>query len=115
LCSRVQQRNGLASDRQYRVSIWGGDMIPPRPRLSKSTPEPDISKLLILLEQWTRADVMSRIGEKPWNHIVTKFDSSCAHAKVRLEDEIKQLLYDSADIEVLAVKFGIPCEQRERK
>lgn len=64
-------------------------------------------KLLILLEQWTRADVMSRVGEFPWSNQVTKLDSSCAHTKNRLADEIKTLLYGTCNIALLAKKFGI--------
>lgn len=58
------------------------------------------AKLLKLLEQWTRADVTSRLGA---------FDlmRTCATTKIKKEDEIRMLLYGTYNLTVLARKFGI--------
>ena len=58
------------------------------------------AKLLKLLEQWTRADVMSRVG---------KLDSDICYALTKIEkaDEIKVLLYGTSDLVELAKKFRI--------
>lgn len=77
--------------------------IPPRPRLqpkTELTPKPDIDKLLVLLEQWTRADVMSRLGP-------LDLMSVCAFDVVKKADEIKMLLYGTCSLVELAERFGI--------
>lgn len=80
-------------------------MIPPRlrPRLQPKAeliPKPDTAKLLMLLEQWTRADVMSRLGP-------LDLMSVCALEAVKKADEVKMLLYGTCSLMKLAEKFGI--------
>ena len=53
-------------------------MTPTRPTLTKppvEQPTVDVDKLLMLLEQWTRADVMSRLGS-------LSSDIDYAHVKI---------------------------------
>lgn len=73
-------------------------MIPTRPTLTK--PTVDTSKLLILLEQWARADVMSRLGS-------LSSDIDYAHVKIEKEDEIRKLLYGTCSLPELAARWGM--------
>ena len=57
-------------------------------------------RLLKLIEQHTRADVLSRIGS-------LDSDICCALTKVEKENEIRELLYGTSDLVKLAKKFKI--------
>lgn len=74
--------------------------MPPRPTLTKTPPTVDTDKLLVLFEQWTRADVMSRIGP-------LASDICYATTKVEKENEIKTLLYGTCSLVELGVKWGM--------
>ena len=73
--------------------------MPQRPTLQPK-PDTDTAKLLMLLEQWTRADVISRIG-------ALACDIDCARIKLAKENEIRVLLYGTCCLVELAKKFGI--------
>lgn len=73
-------------------------MTPTRPTLTK--PPLDADKLLQLLEQWTRADVMSRLGG-------LDNDVCYAHVKIEKEDEIRVLLYGTCSLVELADRWGM--------
>lgn len=78
-------------------------MTPTRPTLTKppvEQPTVDVDKLLMLLEQWTRADVMSRLGS-------LSSDINYAQVKVEKEDEIRKLLFDTCSLSELAAKWGM--------
>ena len=66
-------------------------------------------KLVKLIEQWTRADVMSRMG---------RFDNlefaDYAQIKLEKEDKIRELLFDESEIAVLAERWGM-IKKRDRK
>jgi len=75
---------------------------PQRPTAKRPAPKAGagLTKLLILLEQWTRADVASRLG-------VFDLMAICATVKLEKEDEIRVLLYGTCCLAALAKKFGI--------
>jgi hypothetical protein len=82
-------------------------MTPIRPTLTKQLtkqsveqPTVDVAKLLMLLEQWTRADVMSRLGS-------LLSDTDYARTKIDKEDEIRKLLYGTCSLSELAAKWGM--------
>jgi len=75
-------------------------MTPTRPTLTKKPPAIDVDKLLVLLEQWARADVMSRMGS-------FLGDVCYAHTKIEKEDEIKELLFGTCSLPELATKWGM--------
>jgi len=78
-------------------------MTPTRPTLTKQSverPTVDVDKLLMLLEQWTRADVMSRLGS-------LLSDVDYAQVKVEKEDEIKKLLFGTCSLPELATRWGM--------
>ena len=66
-------------------------------------------KLVRLIEQWTRADVMSRMG---------RFDNlefaDYAQIKLEKEDKIRELLFDESEIAVLAERWGM-IKKQDRK
>jgi len=59
-------------------------------------------KLVKLLERWTRADVMSRLGQ---------FDNleylDYAQHKIDYEDKIRKMLFDTSNFAELAKLWGI--------
>lgn len=72
-----------------------------RPTLQpKPDTDTDTAGLLILLEQWTRADVMSRIG-------ALACDVDYARTKLDKENEIRMLLYGTCCLVELGKKFGL--------
>jgi len=71
--------------------------LQPKPNINTDT---DTTRLLILLEQWTRADVMSRIG-------VLSCDVDYARTKLDKENEIRILLYGTCCLVELGKKFGL--------
>jgi len=66
-------------------------------------------KLVRLIEQWTRADVMSRMG---------RFDNlefaDYAQIKLEKEDKIRELLFDESEIAILAERWGM-IKKQDRK
>ena len=66
-------------------------------------------KLVKLIEQWTRADVMSRMG---------RFDNlefaDYAQIKLEKEDKIRELLFDESEIAILAERWGM-IKKQDRK
>jgi len=67
----------------------------------------DCSKLIELLEQWTRAEIMARLGHTPQ---VTMPTDWCGywHDKVDLEDKIRQFIFGTSDLVQLAKRFNLP-------
>lgn len=67
-------------------------------------------KLLKLLEQWTRAEIMARLG---------RFDNlefaDFALLKTEKEDEIRKLIFGTSDILVLAARWNLPKDNLRRK
>ena len=67
-------------------------------------------KVYELLEQWTRADVMSRMG---------RFDNlefaDYAMIKIEKENEIRELLYGTSNIAELYDKFGLGKRRKKKK
>jgi len=67
--------------------------------------------LLKLIEQWTRAEVMARLG---------RFDNLefADYARIEIEkrDEIRRLLFDTDSLVVLGERWGmLKSRQREKK
>jgi len=68
-------------------------------------------KLIDLIEQWTRAEVMARLG---------RFDNLefADYARIEIEkrDEIRRLLFDTDSLVVLGERWGmLKSRQREKK
>ena len=65
-------------------------------------------ELLKLIEQWTRAEVMARLG---------RFDNlefaDYAMIQVRKKDEIRRLVFGTDDLVALSVKFGMKFKNRK--
>ena len=72
--------------------------MPQRPTRPKASTSPD--KLHSLIEQWTRADVMARLGP-------LQNDACYAHTTVKKADEIRELVFGTSSLVELAEKFGI--------
>lgn len=76
---------------------------PTRPTLTKQPieqPTVDVAKLLMLLEQWTRADVISRLGS-------LSSDIDYAQVKVEKENDIRKLLFGTCSLSELAARWGM--------
>ncbi len=71
------------------------------PEINKPEPVIDVPKLLELLEQWTRADTMARIGATNMGFV------AYAEAEVRLRNEIRELLFDTNSLPELAKRWGM--------
>jgi len=67
-----------------------------------------LDRLLVLLEQWTRADVMSRVSPLP-------SDICYALVKLKKENEIKELVFGTSDLIVLAHKWGMMGKKVKKK
>lgn len=67
-------------------------------------------ELLKLIEQWTRAEIMARLG---------RFDNleylDYAQIQIEKKDEIRELVFGTSDILVLGARWGILKEKRNRK
>lgn len=60
-------------------------------------------KLKKLIEQWTRAEVMSRVGECRGMGYGDYFMES-----LNVRDKIREMLYGTSDLIELAAKFDLP-------
>jgi len=67
-------------------------------------------ELLKLIEQWTRAEIMARLG---------RFDNLeyLDYAQIQLDkkDEIRQLVFGTSDILVLGDRWGLIKPKRRKK
>ena len=67
-------------------------------------------ELLSLIEQWTRAEIMARLG---------RFDNleylDYAQIQIEKEDEIRELVFGTSDILVLNDMWGLVKSKRHRK
>ena len=67
-------------------------------------------KLLKLIEQWTRAEIMARLG---------RFDNleylDYARIQIEKKDEIRELVFGTSDILVLGDMRGLIKPKRHRK
>ena len=75
--------------------------MPKPPTLSSPKTEVDVTKLLQLLEQWTRCEIMGRLGA--WDNEFI----SWVHRRIELEDEIRVLVFGSDDLVVLGNKWKL--------
>ncbi len=70
----------------------------------------EATKIYKLLEEWTRADVMSRMG---------RFDNlefaDYAMIKIEKENEIRELLYGTSNIAELADKWNLIKRKKKKK
>lgn len=75
--------------------------MPQRPKIMPQRPKPvDTARLLILLEQWTRADVVSRLGPMDMMDI-------CSLSVLEKQEEIRVLIFGTSDLLKLSTLFGL--------
>lgn len=66
-----------------------------------------IENLLALIEQWTRAEIIARFG-----YLVGDVDYT--RIQIEKKDEIRELLYGTADLVILGEKWNLLKNERER-
>jgi len=66
-------------------------------------------KLLALIEQWTRAEIMARIGRFDNLEYLDYF-----RIKLEKEDEIRQLCFGESELVVLADRWGLAKPRRKK-
>lgn len=71
--------------------------------------ELEIKKLVALIEQWTRAEIMARFGQ-----LCNRGDICYAHIQIEKADEIRKLVYGTDDLVVLGEKWGILKDEQEQ-
>jgi len=67
-------------------------------------------KLYVLLEQWTRAEVMARIGRCKGLEFTDYYAD-----KLELQDKIRKLLYGTNDLVELGRLFNLPLIQHKEE
>ena len=67
-------------------------------------------KLKRLVKNWTRADVMARIGQSPGLSF-----GDYAMKALDLEDEIREYLFKTSDLVALGRRWGLPMAADRRK
>jgi hypothetical protein len=68
--------------------------------MSKPPKVVDTARLLKLLEQWTRAEIISRHGPQDMMRI-------CSHGVLEKQEEIRELVFGTSDLFKLSTKFGL--------
>lgn len=67
-------------------------------------------RLLKLIEKWTRAEIMSRLGHATMSEACDYFQK-----KLDLEDEIREFLFGTSDFVVLGVRWNLVMDPNEKK
>ena len=67
-------------------------------------------QLIRLIDEWTRAEVMSRMGS-----FESKVWMQAAQTKIEKEDEIRKMVLGTSDISVLAVRWKIHTTPKIKK
>lgn len=69
-----------------------------------------VEELLTLLEDWTRCEVIARLG-------TLENSVDCMRLQVKKKDEIRRLLYGTDDLVVLGLKWGLlkPTDKKGHK
>jgi len=71
--------------------------------------EEQIKQLILLIEQWTRAEIMARLAQFNNFEAANYFD-----IKIKKENEIRKLLFDTDDLVKLGLKWNLLKEEKEQ-